>query len=307
MKIASMDIGTNSIRLMNGIMENGKIRVVDKFVIITRIGEGVNETGLLSDEGMNRSVDALFEHKKNADAFGAEEIYVMATSAVRDAANREVFLRRVKDEVGLEIEVISGDLEAEIGFQGVLLGSEEKDLLVIDIGGGSTELILGDQSGIKYAKSSDVGVVRMTGKHIESDPIKEDEYMEMVSDVEEILADALSSLKNASYKKFIGIGGTASTFITMKKEMAVFNRDIVHNSSITLEEISTMVAKLKGMTLEEKKKIVGLEEKRADVILAGGVILETAMRVLSIPKMVVSVSDNLDGWAYYKKIYKKDN
>lgn len=304
MKIASMDIGTNSIRLMTAIDGDHGLEVVDKFVTITRIGEGVNETGVLSEAAMNRSVVALAEHKERAVEFGAEEIYVMATSAVRDASNKQIFLDRVKDEVGLDIEVISGELEAEIGFKGVLMGTDVEELLVIDIGGGSTELIKGNKKGIEYARSSDVGVVRMTGKHIESDPISESAYIALCEDVEFVLEEAVSALLNVKYDRFVGIGGTASTFATMKLSMEVFDRSKVHNTVVTLDELSEMVAMLKKSTIHERYEIKGLEKKRADVILSGGVIMENVMRTLNIPEMVVSVSDNLEGWAEYKKIKK---
>ena len=197
MRVAAIDIGTNSIRLLKAEIENGQLRSGPKALNMTRIGEGVNETGVLSEAGMQRSVDALVGFEAEAKAWGAQKIFALATSAVRDAGNRDEFLNRVKKACGLEIEVISGEQEAKIGFLGVLAGVEdvEGSILVIDVGGGSTELIVGDAGGIMFAHSANVGAVRMTGKHITTDPIADSEYDAVMEDIALITKDVLADLK----------------------------------------------------------------------------------------------------------------
>ena len=168
-----IDIGTNSIRMLTAEIKNGNIVSSDKILEMTRIGEGVDNTKMLSSAAMDRSIDALKKLKKQALSEGIDDIKAIATSAVRDALNKDEFLKRAKLELDLDIEVISGEKEAELGFAGVISGidREVKNVLVIDIGGGSTEFIIGNSKGIKYAKSLDVGAVRMTDKHVSNDPV----------------------------------------------------------------------------------------------------------------------------------------
>lgn len=230
----------------------------------------------------------------------------MATSAVRDAGNRDVFLDRVKEACGLEIEVISGDQEAKIGFLGVLagVGTVGGSILVIDVGGGSTELIVGDASGIKFAHSANVGAVRMTGKHITTDPLDESEYTAVKNDIALITRDVLLDLKELKIEKAIGIGGTATTLGAMKLEMEEYDRFQIQNSKVNTDEIKTINAQLKALTVEERMRIKGLQPKRADIILAGSMVVEHVLKQLKIDEMHISDFDNLEGCLMEKLLVK---
>jgi len=308
MRVAAIDIGTNSIRLLKAEIIDGKLISGPKELNMTRIGEGVNETGMLSEAGMNRSVEALVDFEMKAKAWGAQEIFALATSAVRDARNRDVFLERVKSACDLKIEVISGEHEARIGYLGVLAGLEniEGNILVIDVGGGSTELIVGDADGIKFAHSANVGAVRMTGKHIQSDPIKESEFVHVQEDVKDITQDVLTEINKYSITRAVGIGGTATTLGAMKLKMEVYDRYKIQNSHISLEEIKTLNTSLKALTIEERKNIKGLQPKRADIILAGAMVIEHVLIETNIGNMYVSDFDNLEG-CLMEKLILSDN
>jgi len=306
MRVAAIDIGTNSIRLLKAEIMNGELKSGPKTLNMTRIGEGVNETGVLSEAGMQRSVEALVEFEREAKLWGAEKVFALATSAVRDAGNREVFLDRVKKACGLEIEVISGDQEAKIGFLGVLagVGAVDGSILVIDVGGGSTELIVGDASGIKFAHSANVGAVRMTGKHITTDPLVESEYTAVKDDIAFITRDVLLDLKKLRIEKAIGIGGTATTLGAMKLEMVEYDRFKIQNSNVDINEIRSMNSQLKALTVEARAKIKGLQPKRADIILAGSMVVEHVLNELDIDRMYVSDFDNLEGCLMEKLLLK---
>ena len=306
MRIACIDIGTNSIRLLLADYENQKFTDVSKYLQMTRLGKGVNETGLLAADRIEESVDVITSYYEKSKTFGAEKIYMMATSAVRDSRNATELTQAVYDKTGCIIDVISGELEAEIGFLGVLLGldvestnTQDEEVLVIDIGGGSTELIIGDITGIKYATSLNIGAVRLTGAYVHRDPVLPKETEEMFHLIEREVGRILEAVRGYKVTKCIGIGGTATTFATMVHEVSTYSREHVHNLIVSLEDVSKMNAKLEHLSVEERKKIIGLESKRADIIYAGGLILKQIMKTLALDQMIVSDFDNLEGLVAY--------
>ncbi|WP_430884749.1 Ppx/GppA family phosphatase [Fusibacter sp. JL216-2] len=307
MRVAAIDIGTNSIRLLKAEIIDGQLKSGNKALEMTRIGEGVNETGELSEAGMARSVKALKEFYEEAKTWGAQRVYALATSAVRDAQNRETFIKRVKEACGLDIEVISGDQEAKIGFLGVLagVGSVEGKILVIDVGGGSTELIVGDSQGITLAKSVNVGAVRMTGKHIKTDPITDSEYLAVKKDIEDITRSVLDEIKAYKITKAIGIGGTATTLGAIELEMETYDRYKIQNTAVTGKDIQNMNERLRKLNLEDRKQIKGLQPKRADIILAGSMVIDHILDTLQIDAMHISDFDNLEGCLMERLILDK--
>ncbi|WP_432404954.1 Ppx/GppA phosphatase family protein [Wukongibacter sp. M2B1] len=302
-KYCVIDIGTNSIRMLTAEIENGYITENRKVLEMTRIGEGVDRTKTLSKKAIDRSIVALKKFKSEAASNGIKEIKVIATSAVRDAVNRDVFLKRSKDELGMDIEVISGEKEAELGFLGVISGIDEvvEDLLVIDIGGGSTEFIIGNSKGIKYSKSLDVGAVRMTDKHIENDLISDTEMNNLTEDIRQIINEIVIKLEKFSVKEVAGIGGTATSLAAIAQSLENYDREKVHNYNLTIEEISNMINIFKRCNNEDRRKIKGLQPKRADIILAGSKILYEILKALDIRKIRVSDYDNLEGYIYWEK------
>jgi len=297
-KYATIDIGTNSIRLLLCAFDEGEFHNVQKKVEMTRLGKGVNETKMLDFERMLETTTVVKRFADESREFGAEELYIMATSAVRDAANASEFTDRVLKETGIAIDVISGEQEAEIGFAGVLAGvKDESGLnLVIDIGGGSTELIVGNHDGILFSMSLDVGAVRMTGAFLNHDPVDPSELERMSRAIDDITSSIYETLRTFGVSKAIGIGGTAASYATMLKKMEVYDRDDIHGTKVTIDNIREINDRLMKMSNLERKEIIGLEEKRADIIFAGGIILERILSSLNLESFEFSDFDNLEGY-----------
>ena len=307
MKVACIDTGTNSIRLMLGEFDGVRFSNVVKKLQMTRLGKGVNETKLLDMERIEESVKVIAQYKYDAEAYGADSIYIMATSAVRDAKNAAVFKQMIFEKTGLTLEVISGHLEAEVGFMGVLNGSDRPDdtVLVIDIGGGSTELIVGNSTGLLFTNSIDIGAVRLTGKLIEHDPPTVAERESIIDYVKEHALETINKVIALGEMRAIGIGGTATTIATIQHEVITYSRERVHGLAVSLTELTKINALLERMTVKERMDIKGLESKRADIIYAGGIILQTILEMLGCDGFAVSDYDNLEGFIVYKKNIEK--
>ncbi len=297
-KYATIDIGTNSVRLLLCAFDEGEFHDVHKKVEMTRLGKGVNETKMLDSERILETAKTVKQFAEESRDFGAEKLYIMATSAVRDASNASEFTDKVLLETGCTIEVISGELEAEIGFAGVLAGVKDESglYLVIDIGGGSTELIVGDHAGILFSMSLDVGAVRMTGAFLNHDPVDPTELGKMNRAIDDISDSVYGTLREFNVSKAIGIGGTAASYATMLKKMEVYDRENIHGTVVTIDNIREINNQLMKMTNVERKEIAGLEEKRADIIFAGGIILEKILGSLGLESFEFSDFDNLEGY-----------
>ena len=297
---AAIDIGTNSIRLLIAYVENGRIIKSHKELETTRIGENVDKCGLLSEVAMERSTKAIINFVQRVRQNGIYNIQIIATSAVRDAKNRETFIQKVKVATNVDIDVISGEREAYLGFLGVLKGSkhpEEKNL-VIDIGGGSTELIIGDALGIHQMISLNLGAVRMTEKYITGDPITGEEMERLIEGIDTLVIDTIEILKKYPIDRVIGIGGTATTLGAMYKKLEVYDRDQIHNFDLSLQQIKDLGEIVASSTLSERRKLKGLHPKRADVILAGITILDRILTKLDVDSIRISEYDNLEGLVF---------
>lgn len=296
MKIGTIDIGTNSMRLLIGEYKNGKIENRKKFVNTTRIGQGVDKEGYISNEAINRNIDALKEFAKLCNDEKCEYVYGMGTSALRDSKNGDEFVQLAKRETGISIDIISGEEESNLGFKGVLEGLEgNNDILVIDIGGGSTEFIIGDREGIKFAKSENVGALRMTEKFLKIDPIDDLEFNDMYMFIEHEIDKTLEYIKEKGIKNLVGIGGTITSLSAMNQELEIYSMEKIHNSKVCKKEIEKILQNLKKMTLSDKKTLKGLQPKRADIITAGVAILNIIMEKLELDEIIVSEYDNLEG------------
>lgn len=299
MKYAVIDMGSNSIRLMIATVEDGRLTGADKHLAMTRLGAGVDTTKTLSETSMQDTLLAVGRFKETAEEAGATLIGAFATSAVRDALNGEAFAKRIEKETGVAVTILSGSEEAELGYKGVLTGVSEalktQRFLIIDIGGGSTELIVGTAEGILYRHSFNVGTVRMTGKHISTDPISAEEDLRLKEDVAQILSAGIAAVRELSPTVAIGIGGTATTFGAMDLLMTTYDREKIHNLEVKRGNLTQIVNGLREATVAKKKTLPGLMPKRADVIYAGGVILEHLLDQADLDAFYVSDYDNLEG------------
>lgn len=291
-----IDIGTNSCRLFIAeVINNGEgINILNelvKDVEIVKLGEGVNKNHFLKKEAMERAIKCLKKYKETAEKYKVRELKAFATSATRDAENREEFLNKVRD-LGIEIKCISGEEEAKLNFLGNSIVFDEK-ILVIDIGGGSTEFTLGKNNKIDFIKSIDIGAVRATEKFFSHDDYSNENIEKCKEWVKENIEE-IKKIKDEEFKT-VGVAGTATTQISVKKEMKVYNSRQVHMSEISVEELEKNLKLFVSKKIEERKEIIGLEPKRADIIIAGTIILITILKELNKDKIVVSESDNLAG------------
>ncbi|HCJ56874.1 MAG TPA: Ppx/GppA family phosphatase [Clostridiaceae bacterium] len=235
-KIAAIDLGTNSIRLMLCEVVGGNFKRKTKEVITTRIGKDMGHSSLLTEKAMQKNIEAIKYFMKKAEDFGAERITIAATSAIRDAGNREDFLEKVKNETGLTIKVLDGEEEAAIGMFGASYGlGKSENLLVIDVGGGSTELVLSEGENILYSASINAGAVRMTEKFIKTNPIHQSDINALEKNLDLLFRDALSFLKNKKIGRIVAIGGTATTAASIFHQMKVYDWEIVHNTILARE------------------------------------------------------------------------
>ncbi len=296
MRIGAIDIGTNSMRLLICDYIDNKLENRVKFVNTTRIGKDVDKNGYISEEAINRNIRSLKEFANICKENKCEKIYAIGTSALRDSKNKEEFINLAKLESSIDVEIITGEEESNLGFKGVLEGLDSKDgILVLDIGGGSTEFIIGGIEGIKFAKSENVGALRMTEKFLTKDPICEKEFDNMSSFIENEIDETLKYIKDKGIKKLVGIGGTITSLSAMNQELEIYSMEKIHNSLISKDDIKLILQNLKKMTLSDKKNLKGLQVKRADIITAGVKILDIIMENLEIENIIVSEYDNLEG------------
>ena len=291
-----IDIGTNSCRLFIAELENtseGKKikRELVKDVEIVKLGEGVNKTHNLNPNAIKRTLDCLKKYKEKASSYGVENIRAFATSAVRDAENREVFLQEVS-KLGIKIECISGKTEATLNFLGNSLVFKDR-ILVVDIGGGSTEFTLGKDKSIDFIQSINIGAVRATEKFFSDNDYSEEKLEKCKVWIRKNL-EILKTIKDRDFK-LIGVAGTATTQISVREKMEIYDSSKVHMATLTLDELKENLSLFLSKNFEERKKIVGLEEKRADVIIAGTLILLTILEELNQEQIIISESDNLSG------------
>lgn len=296
-KVAAIDIGTNSMRLMLCEIVGNSIAKKEKELIVTRIGKDVSKTGIITEKSIIRNIDALKYFKNKADRYGAEEVLTIATSAVRDALNGKAFAADAKIQAGVDIRIISGEEEAELGLKGVMSEIEDRNdhILVIDIGGGSTELVLGSKDKIDYSISIPAGAVRMTEQFIAGNPISDEDASNMKNKLNELFREPLEYLGKKRIDKVIAIGGTATTTAAIFHSLSIYDPEVVHNTVINASTIAATYRRLKDMTLQERWEVKGLQKERADVIPAGIYILQHIVEGLKKDSFIISENDNLEG------------
>ncbi len=291
-RCAFIDIGTNTILgLIAELKDDGRFVVLDDLAEITRLGEGVQRTGRISPEGEARSLDVLSRYLARCKDLFVDAILAVGTSALRDAHNSAEVLGRFKKRLGLDVRVISGDEEAAYSFLAVQRGLplNRRELLVVDVGGGSTEFIRGSEAGVSQAISINIGSVRLTEQFLHSDPVRRDECESMMVAIGKELASLPAQwLKDSSILTLVGIAGTFTTLSAVEKKLVRYAHAEVHGSRLTLGEVRRQVALYQGKTIAERKAVDGLEPKRADVILAGATLIERIMTFFHLQQAIVS-------------------
>jgi exopolyphosphatase/guanosine-5'-triphosphate,3'-diphosphate pyrophosphatase len=283
-RYAAIDIGTNSVLLLVAERRDGRFAAVAERAEITRLGRGVDRTGALSEEGMQATLRCLESYAAEARALGARQIAAIATSAARDASNGERFLAQARERAGMSVEIISGDEEAELAFAAATSDFGNGPLVVVDIGGGSTEFIYGEGK-VQYRRSFDVGSVRLTERFVTAHPVPAPER----AAVRAHLRDAFAALPPPPAEaRLIGIAGTVTTLYAVQHRVDPYDAARVHGRDLHRAELAALAEALCGASLEERRRMPGLQPGRADVICAGALILEAAMDRLGATSCTVS-------------------
>jgi exopolyphosphatase / guanosine-5'-triphosphate,3'-diphosphate pyrophosphatase len=300
-RAAIVDIGTNSTRLLIAAIEDGK--VVDepeRRSNVTRLGAGVDSDGRLRDDAMQRVYDTLEEYHELIDKHHADTAKAVLTSAVRDAANGQEFADTVKTRYGLEPHVLTGDQEAGLTFLGATSERDPDDettVLVIDIGGGSTELVIGTGRQAGFHVSNQAGVVRQTERHLHTDPPTDDEITNLAKDVRSIIEQGVPPEHREAVSHAIAVAGTATSLASIAQELVPYDPDKVQGYVLTDQERARLQTRLADQPLELRKQTPGLDPARAPTIVAGAVILGEVMRLFGVDRVEVSEHDILRGAA----------
>jgi len=305
-RVAAIDQGTNSIRLLVAeppANAGGDPTELARDMVITRLGQGVDRTHRIDPEALRRTVDVLGRFSSRARALHVERIRVAATSAVRDAENRDGFTASVRDLAGAELEVISGEDEAGLSYLGATHGLDPAEVsppyLVLDIGGGSTEVVVGAEPGrAERAISVQVGSVRLTERFIHHDPPAPDELSQLAASVEEVLDDAERRVPIREARTLIAVAGTATTLQAIALNLDRYDPEAIHRTWLPFGRAERVLADLARMTTPERAALAVMAPGRGDVIIAGAVILITVMRRFAFDRALVSETDILDGLVY---------
>ena len=298
MRVAAIDLGTNSTRLLVADVDDGRLEEVARRLRITRLGEGVDERKRLLPVPIARVRNVLSEYRRELESLGAERALAVATSAIRDAENGEAFLGELEWSYGFKTRLLSGDEEALLTLRGVAAGRElAQGTLLVDIGGGSTELVLGGPGGVRYTESFDLGCVRTTERFIASDPPAREELAGAVAAARSLLAERVPDEIAANVRTAIGVAGTVTTLAALDLGLEEYDPARIHGHHITAAAVEEQLGRLAALPVVERAKIPGLEPARAPVIVAGAAILHAVVGYFGLPGVEASERDILDGAA----------
>jgi exopolyphosphatase/guanosine-5'-triphosphate,3'-diphosphate pyrophosphatase len=285
-RLAAIDIGTNTIlMLVADTDKDGRIIPLEDLERTTRLGRGLSETGSIHPESLKKSLEVIDNYLTMCRNMEVDRVFMVGTSALREAKNAEVLLQYVQRHYGLTIQIISGEKEARLSYLTV-----EKEmgrgspLLVLDIGGGSTEIIMGCAGRISELTSLNIGAVHLTERFLRTDPVTEEEFQQML----ECIRRGLGAVAIKSPDGVVGLGGTITTLASVQMGKARFDMSRLHGSSLPRREVRRQVLLYKGTTHQQRLQIPGLPRDRADVILAGAAILQVAMNLLGCEHLIVS-------------------
>lgn len=290
MKKAVIDIGTNSIKfcLAESAKQDGTFEVIKDANDIAKLGEGLKDTGLIGPEPLERNAQSVAAFAKEAREAGADETAVVGTMALRTARNTADFAKRVKELCGLEVRVIPGEEEAQLSYIAVMsgiAGAAAANLVTFDTGGGSTEFVFGEAGSIKRKFSLNIGAIRFTEAYLSQMPVPAAKLSEAQAQIRKELSEGGVT---AGAKFLVGMGGNVTSIASVKHQMKVYDPDVIQGSKLTLADIDAQIADYAGKTLDERRTIVGLQPKRADVILAGACIVRQIMELTGVSELTVS-------------------
>jgi exopolyphosphatase / guanosine-5'-triphosphate,3'-diphosphate pyrophosphatase len=302
MRVAVVDIGTNSTRLLVADVDrgSGSVDELHRESRVTRLGDRVDAGGAISNEASERVLATLAEYRAVIDRHGCEANLAVLTSAVRDSSNGEDFCRRVRSQIGLDAEILTGAEEAQLTFLGAMSGRDgtsREPTVVIDIGGGSTEFVVGTGHTASFHVSVQAGVLRMSERHIHSDPPTPTELQSLTADTRMVFEEGLPPEQRALAKQGIAVAGTATSAAAIDQELDPYDPEKVHGYRLPLATVELLVARLAEMDETRRRLVVGLHPDRAPTIVAGVILLAEAMRAFALDGVEVSEHDILRGGA----------
>ena len=298
-RVAAIDCGTNSIRLLIADINGANFQEITREMDVVRLGQGVDATGAFDPEAVERTLTATRKYAEIIQSKGVEKIRFCATSATRDASNREIFIDGVREILGIEPEVIPGTEEAALSFAGATTGltHAEKPFLVVDIGGGSTEFVLGSGE-VEFARSVNIGCVRMSERHLKKQPPLPESIQSAIKDLDEAIADAAHFVPIKDSKTLIAVAGTATTVAAAALGLKEYDRHAIHLSRIPAQKVHEIAQMFALMSREEIAALGYMHPGRVDVIASGALVLSRVMIATGASEFVASETDILDGMAW---------
>ena len=297
-RVAAVDLGTNSTRLLVADVENGRLSDVERDTRVTRLGEGVDERRRLLPVPVARVRNVLSDYRRKLESLGAERTLAIATSAIRDAENGEAFLGEIEWSYGFATRLLSGHDEALMMFRGV---TSERALgvgtIIVDVGGGSTELVAGEPDGVRWHDSLDIGSVRLTERFLGSDPPTEQELDACATAVRALLAERVPDEIRSGTRSAVGVAGTITSLAALALGLKEYDRERVHGFELTAEALGEQLRRLASVPLPERRRIRPLDPERAPVIVAGAVIARETLAFFDVDVLEISERDILDGAA----------
>ena len=298
-RVAAIDCGTNSIRLLIADISNGNFHEVLRTMEIVRLGQGVDQNKAFHPDAIARTLTAVTLFQDQIASKGVEKIRFCATSATRDATNRNLFIDGVRDILGVEVEVIPGEEEAALSFMGATKELDQSDgpFLVVDIGGGSTEFVYGDKKVIS-AKSVNIGCVRMSERHLNTQPPSTAQISQAIVDIDIAITQAASVVPITTAKTLVAVAGTATTVAAAALNLPEYDRHVIHLSKISAPAVHKVAGSFQAMSKDEISSLGYMHPGRVDVITAGALVLSRIMAATGASEFVASESDILDGMAW---------
>src|SRR3954466_1024650 len=296
MRVAVLDLGTNTTRVLVADVDDGRVRELDRRTKVTRLGQGVDSSGRLADEAIDRVTATLEDYKAVIDGLKPAHTIALATSATRDADNGADFRQMLHDRFGFDAHIIPGDEEARLTFLGATAARppDAGPLVVIDIGGGSTEYVVGlPGKDPTFRVSTQAGSVRQTERHLREDPPSEEDLVTLQAAVRSTIQNAVPRAVIQEVKVGIAVAGTATSLAAIDQQLDPYDPDKVQGYGLLLEAVDRMLGELAAIRLEERRQVVGLHPDRAPTIVAGAAILLESMRVFGLGAVEVSEADIL--------------
>jgi exopolyphosphatase/guanosine-5'-triphosphate,3'-diphosphate pyrophosphatase len=298
-RVAAIDCGTNSIRLLIADIAGDNFKEVLRTMEIVRLGQGVDQNKAFHPDAIDRTLKAVELFRDQIASKGVEKIRFCATSATRDATNRSLFTNGVRDILGIDVEVIPGEEEAELSFIGATkeLRQSDSPFLVVDIGGGSTEFVFGSEK-VDFAKSVNIGCVRMSERHLITQPPSMAQIAQAIVDIDIAITQAAAVVPITTAKTLVAVAGTATTVAAAALELTDYDRHLIHLSRISSDKVHKVAATFQSMNKDQIASLGFMHPGRVDVITAGSLVLSRIMAATGATEFVASESDILDGMAW---------